>query len=798
MIMQTVSETAVLVLQQNNIQGILIMKKLLSLLLSVIMIISALSMPYSTFAADNYSKSNVQHGCVHDPSVIKSNDGKYYIFGSHIAGAKSDDMINWTNFDSSIDTEFTNILSVNGKSWKDNLSEPLKWTTQYQLASGVAQKDVSYACWAADVIYNDAMGKYCMYACCSVWGTTASVIFLATADNIEGPYTYSDSFIYSGFSNGVSKDDEGTVKGALKYTDTNLHELVEKGYLSNDDLRSARKCSYYDDRGNYDCSLGAYPNAIDPTAFTDSSGNMWLVYGSYSGGCFVMPLVEKTGLPDYEYMNANKANGYDVYFGKQISKTNSANEGTGEGPYIIYDKVTGYYYFFLTYGGLAGDGGYNIREYRSKSPDGPYLDAKGYAATDMKNTGLKLEGNYKFTCQTTALLSGGHSSCLIDDDGTMYQAYHTRFMSDNGQGHQIRIHQMLRTKNGWAVLLPYEYQGERVKSGGYTSSDIVGTYEFVDSTDMTHRLETGKSLSTIVLPTQCITLKADGTITGAKDYSCSITNAKTSSKAVSGTWKAVNGGYYATFKIGAVTYNGVFCNQKEETAAAKEVMTFAGAGNDNSTIFAVRHTQHTYRTSVTKATVSKNGVIASKCSFCGAVKSGTSKTIYYPKTIKLSAASYTYNGKVKTPTVTVKDSKGKTFKKNTDYTVTYAKGRKNVGKYAIKITFKGNYSGTKTLYFTIKPKATSISNLTAGKKKFTVKWKKLTTQTTGYQIQYSTSSKFKSAKTVTVSKNKTTSKTISKLKGKKKYYVRIRTYKTVGKTKYYSSWSKAKAVTTKK
>ncbi|MGN0533920.1 MAG: fibronectin type III domain-containing protein [Eubacterium sp.] len=201
-----------------------------------------------------------------------------------------------------------------------------------------------------------------------------------------------------------------------------------------------------------------------------------------------------------------------------------------------------------------------------------------------------------------------------------------------------------------------------------------------------------------------------------------------------------------------------------------------------------------------KATTSKNGSVVTKCTLCGAVKSRS--TIYYPKTISLSATSYTYDGKVKTPSVTVKDSKGKTLKKNTDYTVTYASGRQSVGQYAVKITFKGNYSGTKTLYFYVKPKATSISSVSAGSKKFTVKWKKQATQTTGYQIQYSTSSNFTNAKTETVGKNSTTSKTISKLLARKKYYVRVRTYKTVkinGKaTNIYSSWSSAKAVTTKK
>ncbi len=202
---------------------------------------------------------------------------------------------------------------------------------------------------------------------------------------------------------------------------------------------------------------------------------------------------------------------------------------------------------------------------------------------------------------------------------------------------------------------------------------------------------------------------------------------------------------------------------------------------------------HSYTTSITKATTLKDGKIVKKCSFCG---KSNSTPIYKASSIKLSATSCTYDGKVKKPKVTVKDSKGKTISASS-YTVSYAKGRKNVGKYAVKITFKGNYSGTKTLYFTIKPKNTSISKVTAGKKSFKVNIKKYTTQTTGYQIQYGTSSGFKGAKTVTIG-NKTTAKTISKLKANKKYYVRIRTYKAVGKTKYYSAWSKSKSVKTKK
>ena len=231
----------------------------------------------------------------------------------------------------------------------------------------------------------------------------------------------------------------------------------------------------------------------------------------------------------------------------------------------------------------------------------------------------------------------------------------------------------------------------------------------------------------------------------------------------------------------------------EDVLGTKEITDLASWGN-------IAKIAHTTKQTVTKATPTANGEIVNYCSVC----KKTLSTTVIPKasSIKLKATSLTYNGKVRTPKVIVNDRTGKTLVKNTDYTVSYAKGRKYVGKYAVKITFKGKYSGTKTLYFTIKPKATSISSLTAGSKKFTVKWKKQATQTTGYQVQYSTSSKFSKAKTVTVGKNTTVSKKISKLSGKKKYYVRVRTYKTVkinGKSiRIYSGWSKAKTVTTKK
>ena len=227
----------------------------------------------------------------------------------------------------------------------------------------------------------------------------------------------------------------------------------------------------------------------------------------------------------------------------------------------------------------------------------------------------------------------------------------------------------------------------------------------------------------------------------------------------------------------------------EDVLGTKEITDLASWGN-------IAKIAHTTKQTVTKATPTANGKIVNYCSVC----KKTLSTTVIPKasSIKLKATSLTYNGKVRTPKVIVKDRTGKTLVKNTDYTVSYAKGRKYVGKYAVKITFKGKYSGTKTLYFTIKPKATSISSLKAGSKKFTVKWKKQATQTTGYQVQVATNKKFKkNKKTVTIKKQKTTKTTVKKLKAKKKYYVRIRTILKSGGKTYYSNWSASKSVKAK-
>lgn len=204
--------------------------------------------------------------------------------------------------------------------------------------------------------------------------------------------------------------------------------------------------------------------------------------------------------------------------------------------------------------------------------------------------------------------------------------------------------------------------------------------------------------------------------------------------------------------------------------------------------------KHTAKTTKTPATLSKAGVEISACSVCG--KELNKTEIAKISRVTLSTSEYTYNGAVRSPSVTVKDSAGKTISSSC-YTVKKSTGRKNVGRYTYTITFRGDYSGSRTLSFVIKPKGTGISSLKARSKGFKVTWKKQKTQTAGYQIQYSTSKKFSKTKTVTVKKNSTVSKNVSKLKARKKYYVRVRTYQTFGSAKYYSGWSSAKSVKAK-
>ena len=227
----------------------------------------------------------------------------------------------------------------------------------------------------------------------------------------------------------------------------------------------------------------------------------------------------------------------------------------------------------------------------------------------------------------------------------------------------------------------------------------------------------------------------------------------------------------------AFTYNG---KEQKPTVTVKDGTTTLGTSDYTVTYGSGRKNAGTY-----------NVLVRMKGNYSG------SRTVTYKITAKkitpavtLSRTAFTYNGKVQKPTVTVKD--GSTVLTASNYTVTYGSGRKNVGIYNVLVTMKGNYSGSRKVQFEIVPKGTSISSLKAGKNTLTVNWNKQAVQTTGYQIQYSVKSDFSKAAAVTVSNNGTVTRNIGGLTRGCTYYVRIRTYKTVGGSNRYSSWSSKK------
>ena len=208
----------------------------------------------------------------------------------------------------------------------------------------------------------------------------------------------------------------------------------------------------------------------------------------------------------------------------------------------------------------------------------------------------------------------------------------------------------------------------------------------------------------------------------------------------------------------------------------------------NGTDYTVSYSNNT-KVGTAKVTITGKG------NYTGSISKTYSIKNNFKKATISGISNKSYTGKNITQSFTVKYN-GKTLKKGTDYTVSYS-SNKNIGTATVKITGKGSYTGTITKTFKINPAKQEIQKLTAKSKAFFVDWAQKGSAT-GYEIQYATNSKFASAKKVTITNNKTDTKTISKLSGKKKYYVRVRSYTTVKGTKYYGAWSASKSVTTKK
>jgi arabinan endo-1,5-alpha-L-arabinosidase len=492
---------------------------------------------------------------IHDPSIIKVED-MYYIFGSHIDAAKSTDLINWTRFTNSYTTP-NNVIYGN---LSENLKESFAWAGQND-----SDSKGGFSVWAPDVIWNKdyvnedgTTGAYMIYYSASSTYIRSAIGF-AVSQNIEGPYTYVDTVVYSGFTREEAYDKDSVIN--KKYTNTNIKSLIDKGILEGPNP------SWFSGSGGY--NNNTFPNAIDANLFYDKEGKLWMTYGSWSGGLFILEIDKATGRAIYPGKDVTTEDGriVDRYFGTKIS---GGFGKSGEGPYVIYDQELDYYYLFATYGWLASDGGYNMRLWRSKNPDGPYTDASGKNAVLPNNTdnifyGIKLMGNYMFSSLSLGYgyKSPGHNSTLIDSDGQMYLIYHTRF-DDRTEGHQVRVHQMFKNEDGWPVVVPYEYHGDTISQEGYSKDEIVGAYEFINH---------GNSNSSAMLQTQTIMLNEDYSITGD----------------VKGSWSMREGTYYMEITIRGTTYKGVFFKQNDESRYDSKVMTFSAIGSNNQSIWGSRH-----------------------------------------------------------------------------------------------------------------------------------------------------------------------------------------------------------------
>lgn len=519
------------------------------------------------YSARQYNKRVV----CHDPSIVIDNitnpaSPTYYIYGSHLGRGKTTAAENyqeWTVFKAGEENATaTNSLFCNLSGNLVNYSDAYA-THAVTSVKDHAGKTVTFGNfdahgwqkkgntvkgmqWAPDVIYNKTMKKWCMYM--SLNGDNwASSIVCFTSDNVEGPWKYQGPVVFSGF----------------------LGKYAHNGYAAADDWKNtdfaiATGETSLPERYNVGDKWGSFwPNCIDPCVFYDDQDNLWMSYGSWSGGIFLLRLDKSNGLRDYTYTYPYEVNGKaatsaaasanttsDPYFGKKIA---GGYYVSGEASYV--EKIGSHYFLFMSYGGLVSTGGYQMRVFRSDNPEGPYVDCNGtsavfnrylmnYSATAVDNRGVLLFGGYKWDPMSGAEIAQGHNSAFTDKEGRSFVVYHSRF-TNKGEGHEVRVHQLFLNDEGWIMAAPFEFDGETITNNDIATkasiadTEIAGDYQFL-------RHEYGQNTEAKAYETPVnIRLNADGTISGAEN----------------GTWERTAGTDYIALTIDDVVYRGVLVRQ---------------------------------------------------------------------------------------------------------------------------------------------------------------------------------------------------------------------------------------------
>jgi beta-xylosidase len=540
---------------------------------------------------------------VHDPSIVmdvtESTNPKYYIYGSHLGRAKTYASGNYQIWNNTFKTGEENtgtsnslFADVNGKSinFKDAYSthviKKVKNSKGEEVAFGNFDANgwqfkgntVKGMQWAPDVIYNKTMKKWCMYMSLNGDHWCSSIVCF-TSDDLEGPWAYQGPVVFSGFQ-GTFSHNAYTADDDWKHTDL----AVATGETS-----LPARYQTGDSWGSY------WPNCIDPCVFYDDDDNLWMSYGSWSGGIFMIMLDKTNGLRDYTYTFPYEVNGKtttpsaasanctsDPYFGKKIA---GGYYVSGEASYI--QKVGKYYYLFMSYGGLTAAGGYQIRVFRSEKPDGPYKDCLTSTGIDAvyskyilnfggdakRDEGVKLFGNYQWETMPNAELAQGHNSAIVDHKGRALIVYHTRF--NNGtEGHEVRVHQLFVNQDGWLVAAPYEFSGETYTDNDiatqqlYEATEVEGDYQII-----AHPYRQNTAAMDYEKPVT-IHLNADGSISGK----------------YTGKWELVSGTSYINLTLKGVAtanaevkFKGVLTEQTIDYTNIKALCFTAISSSDGLT-----------------------------------------------------------------------------------------------------------------------------------------------------------------------------------------------------------------------
>ena len=503
---------------------------------------------------------------VHDPSVIiayvdnygivypTKEDGRgltkvYFVFGTQLAAAYSFDMESWVAFTPTFYEEGTTTVSADYYKVFRTVADWSGYNTSATVLGNT---------WAPDIIYNPELKKWCVYYSLSGDGNghKQSSVYLMTSSSITGPYVYAGSVVYSGMTN------ETHGAGYEDYKTVTKESTIPNRYLTN---------------GAWSNNYGVH--CIDPAVMYDEAGELWLFYGSWSGGIALLKLDNQTGLRDLSYDYGYKELGddgavwegtslvYDPYMGIHIA---GGWWVSGEGPYVEY--IDGYYYLFMSYGGYAPDGGYNMRVFRSEEITGRYLDPDGtWAVYEKSNSnnfgadvshGLSFMQNYKWSWWTgPASLSQGHNSAVVDTDGNAYLVYHIKY-DDGTIQHNVEVHRLVKAAEGadsWYLVAPFQKSdADRILTEA-TAGLVAGNWNVLIHRPIANYV--GMEYNTDVV----VTLNADGSVSGAYE----------------GTW-LVNGQYITIALDGEGTFQGVLMEQQVEGIEGKQIAYTFTAMNDSS------------------------------------------------------------------------------------------------------------------------------------------------------------------------------------------------------------------------